>query len=169
MNVIRFKLAIVVCTALLVFCPVRSFGQQTFGDFEGHTTTVEQYFNGEHWLVVVIWSVMCPICQKELPAYADLAERQKSGIFTVLGLSIDGNVGFGDAWALLEELSDDFESLIGEADEVAEFYLAHSGQPFQGTPSIMIFNPSGILVAFQAGPVPVDSIEEFIAQRSNRQ
>ena len=49
----------------------------------------------------------------------------------------------------------------------AEFVLSHSRQPFQGTPSIMIFNPSGILVAFQAGPVPVDSIEEFIAQRSN--
>ena len=55
-------------------------------------------------------------------------------------------------------------SMLGS---VAEFYLSHSNQLFQGTPSIMIFNPSGILVAFQAGPVPVDSIEAFIAQRSN--
>ena len=167
MNEIRFKLTVVVCTALLVFCPVRSFGQQTFSDFEGQPATIEQFFDGERWLVVVVWSFMCPICQKELPAYADLALRQKSGSFTVMGLSIDGHVGFGEAWALLEELGSDFESLIGEADEVAEFYLSHSRQPFRGTPSIMIFNPSGILVAFQAGPVPVDSIEEFIAQRSN--
>jgi len=167
MNEIRFKLMVVVCTALLVFCPVRSFGQQTFDDFEGQPATIEQFSNGEHWLVVVIWSFMCPICQKELPAYADLADRQQNGSFAVIGLSIDGHVGFGDAWARLEELGHDFESLIGEADEVAEFYLSHSRQPFQGTPSIMIFNPSGILVAFQAGPVPVDSIEEFIAQRSN--
>ena len=167
MNEIRFKLTVVVWTTLLVFSPVSSFGQQTFGDFEGQPATIEQFFNGERWLVVVIWSFMCPICQKELPAYADLALRQKSGGFTVIGLSIDGHVGFGEAWALLEELGSDFESLIGEADEVAEFYLHHSNQPFQGTPSIMIFNPSGILVAFQAGPVPVDSIEAFIAQRSN--
>ena len=167
MNEICFKLIVVVCTALLVFCPVRSFGQQTFGDFEGQPATIEQFSNGEHWLVVVIWSFMCPICQKELPAYANLAARQESGGFRVIGLSIDGHVGFGDAWALLEELGNDFESLIGEADEVAEFYLSHSDQLFQGTPSIMIFNPSGILVAFQAGPVPVDSIEAFIAQRSN--
>ena len=116
---------------------------------------------------MVIWSFMCPICQKELPAYADLARQQKSRGFTVVGLSIDGHVGFGDAWALLEELGNDFESLIGEVDEVAEFVLIHSREPFQGTPSIMIFNPSGILVAFQTGPVPVDSIEAFIAQRSN--
>ena len=167
MNEIRFNLTVVVCTALLVFSPVRSFGQQTFSDFEGQSATIEQFFDGEHWLVVVVWSFMCPICQKELPAYADLADRQQSGRFTVVGLSIDGHVGFGEAWALLEELGSDFESLIGEADEVAEFYLSHSRQPFQGTPSIMIFNPSGILVAFQAGPVPVDSIEAFIAQRSN--
>ena len=31
----------------------------------------------------------------------------------------------------------------------------------------MIFNPNGILVAFQGGLVPVDSVEVFIAQRSN--
>ena len=167
MNEIRFNLTVVVCTALLVFSPVRSFGQQTFSDFEGQSATIEQFFDGEHWLVVVVWSFMCPICQKELPAYADLADRQQSGRFTVIGLSIDGHVGFGEAWALLEELGSDFESLIGEADEVAEFYLSHSRQQFQGTPSIMIFNPSGILVAFQAGPVPVDSIEAFISQRSN--
>ena len=124
-------------------------------------------FDGEHWLVVVIWSFRCPICQKEFSTYADLARRQKSGSFTVIGLSIDGHEGFGGAWALLEELGDDFESLIGEADEVADFVLSHSHQPFRGTPTIMIFDPGRILVAFQEGPVRVDSIEEFIAQRSN--
>ena len=153
MGKIRFRLAVVVCTALLVLFPVKSFGQQTFSDFDGQPATIEQLFNGKRWLVVVIWSFMCPICQKELPAYANLAARLESGDFTVIGLSIDGHVGFGDAWALLEVLGNDFESLIGEADEVAEFYLSHSRQPFQGTPSIMIFNPSGILVAFQAGYV----------------
>ena len=167
MNEMRSILAVVVCTALLVFCSARSFGQQTFGDFEGQPATIEEFFDGERWLVVVIWSFMCPICQKELPAYADLARQQKSRGFTVVGLSIDGHVGFGDAWALLEELGNDFESLIGEVDEVAEFVLLHSREPFQGTPSIMIFNPSGNLVAFQTGPVLVDSIEAFIAQRSN--
>ena len=89
MNEFRFSLAVVVCTALLVFCQVESFGQQTFSDFEGQSATIEQFFDGERWLVVVIWSFMCPICQKELPAYADLADRQQSGSFTVIGLSID--------------------------------------------------------------------------------
>ena len=75
--------------------------------------------------------------------------------------------GFRWRLALLEELGYDFKSLIGEADEVADFVLSHSRQPLQGTPTIMIFNLNGILVAFQGGPVPVDSIEVFIAQRSN--
>ena len=167
MNEIRSILAVVVCTALLVFCSARSSGQQTFGDFEGQPATIEEFFDGERWLVVVIWSFMCPICQKELPAYADLARRQKSGSFTVIGLSIDGHEGFGGAWALLEELGNNFKSLIGESEEVADFVLSHSHQPFRGTPTIMIFDPGGILVAFQGGPVPVDSIEVFIAQRSN--
>ena len=167
MNELRSILTVVVCTTLLMLCSARSFAQQTFENFEGQTVTIEQFLDGKHWLVVVIWSFRCPICQKELPAYADLARRQKSGSFTVIGLSIDGHEGFGGAWALLEELDDDFKSLIGEADEVADFVLSHSRQPLQGTPTIMIFNPSGILVAFQGGPVPVDSIEVFIAQRSN--
>ena len=167
MNEARSILAVVICTILLMLCPARSFGQQTFENFEGQPATIEQFFDGEHWLVVVIWSFRCPICQKELPTYADLARRQKRGSFTVMGLSIDGHEGFGGAWALLEELGDDFESLIGESDEVADFVLSHSHQPFRGTPTIMIFDPGRILVAFQEGPVPVDSIEEFIAQRSN--
>ena len=163
----RSIFAVVVCTALLVFCSARSSGQQTFGDFEGQPATIEEFFDGDRWLVVVIWSFMCPICQKELPAYADLARRQKSGSSTVIGLSIDGHEGFGGAWALLEELGDDFKSLIGEADEVADFVLSHSHQPFRGTPTIMIFDPGRILVAFHEGPVRVDYIEEFIAHRSN--
>ena len=126
MNEIRSILAVVVCTALLMLCPARSFGQQTFENFEGQPATIEQFFNADYWLVVVIWSYKCPICQKELPAYADLARRQKSGSFTVIGLSIDGQEGFGGAWALLEELGNDFKSLIGEADEVADFVLSHS-------------------------------------------
>ena len=167
MNEIRSIVTVVVCTTLLMLCSARSFGQQTFKNFEGQPATIEQSFDGKHWLVVVIWSFRCPICQKELPAYADLARRQKSGSSTVIGLSIDGHEGFGGAWALLEELGDDFKSLIGEADEVADFVLSHSHQPFRGTPTIMIFDPGGILVAFQEGPVPVDSIERFIAKSSN--
>jgi len=167
MNEIRLTLVVVVCTALLVIYPAKSFAQQIFGDFEGQSTTIEQFLNGDRWLVVVIWSFMCPICQKALPTYADLARRHKSGSFGVIGLSIDGQLGFGDAWALLEELGNDFQSLIGEAEEVAAFVQSHSGQSFQGTPSIMIFSPSGSLVAFQAGPVSGESIEAFIAQRSN--
>ena len=160
-------MTVVVCTTLLMLCSARSFGQQTFENFAGQPATIEQSFDGKHWLVVVIWSFRCPICQKELPAYADLARRQKNGSSTVIGLSIDGHEGFGGAWALLEELGDDLKSLIGEADEVADFVLSHSHQPFRGTPTIMIFDPGGILVAFQEGPVPVDSIERFIAQSSN--
>ena len=167
MNAIRSIVAVVVCTTLLMLSPARSFGQQIFENFEGQPATIEQFFDGEHWLVVVIWSFRCPICQKEFSTYADLARRQKSGSFTVIGLSIDGHEGFGGGWALLEELGDDFESLIGEADRVADFVLSHSHQPFRGTPTIMIFDPGRILVAFQEGPVRVDSIEEFIAQRSN--
>jgi thiol-disulfide isomerase/thioredoxin len=167
MNEIRSIVAVVVCTTLLMLCPARSFGQQTFENFEGQLATIEQFFDEKHWLVVVIWSFRCPICQKELPTYVDLARRQESGSFTVIGLSIDGHEGFGGAWALLEELGDKFKSLIGEADEVADFVLAHSHQPFRGTPTIMIFDPGGILVAFKEGPVPVDSIEKFIAQSSN--
>ena len=167
MNEIRSILAVVVCTALVMLCPASSFGQQAFGDFEGQPATIEQFFDGERWLVVVIWSSRCPICQKELPVYADLGHRNMGGSFTVKGLSIDGYEGFGDAWALLENLGNDFKSLIGEADEVADFVFSHSRQPFQGTPSIMIFNPTGALVAFQGGPVPIDSIETFITQRSN--
>ncbi len=112
----RSILAVVVCKALLMFCSERSFGQQMFENFEGQPVTIEPYFDGEHWPVVVIWSFRCPICQKELPTYVDLARRQQSGSFTVIGLSIDGQEGFGGAWALLEELGNDFKSLIGEAD-----------------------------------------------------
>ena len=108
-----------------------------------------------------------PNLSERITNLRNFARRQKRGSFTVIGLSIDGHEGFGGAWALLEELGNDFKSLIGEADEVADFVLSHSRQSLQGTPTIMIFNPNGILVAFQGGPVPVDSIEVFIAQRSN--
>jgi len=49
------------------------------------------------------------------------------------------------------------------------YYGMLTGASFRGTPTILIYDPDGELRAAQAGAVPVDVIEAYIAKHSARQ
>ena len=68
------------------------------------------------------------------------------------------------AWAFVAEYDLGFTNLIGEPSEVAEFYTRESGQPFRGTPSVLVFSPTGELEGAGAGAVDLRRIEAFIQQ-----
>jgi len=68
------------------------------------------------------------------------------------------------AWAFVAEYDLGFTNLIGEPSEVAEFYTRESGQPFRGTPSLLVFSPTGELEGVAAGAVDLRRIEAFIQQ-----
>ena len=59
-----------------------------------------------------------------------------------------------------------FPNLVGEPQELAELYQSLTSNEWVGTPSFLVYNPKGELLAAQAGAVPTELIEKFIKESS---
>ena len=157
-----FKAMIVLC---VVFASVGNApARATFMTLDGEGAVLDNYRGQGYWLVVMIWSYDCPVCQREVGEFQSLHVRGHENNLRVLGLSLDGEAGAMMAWAFVAEYDLGFTNLIGEPSEVAEFYTRESGQPFRGTPSLLVFSPTGELEGAGAGAVDLRRIEAFIQQ-----
>lgn len=113
----------------------------------------------------MIWRHDCHVCNEEAAGYAffhDGNERTQ-----VLGLSMDGMMDKNGAEAFIDNHDLPFTNLLGEPGAVATYFQGMTGQRFRGTPSYLVFAPSGKLMAAQGGAVPPEVISEFIKSRSN--
>ena len=160
-------LGAVIALMFLAVLPQGAYSQDGLTDLEGESAQFSDYVPADRWLVVMIWSWSCPICAQEMAGQAQLHERNQGGRLTLLGVSLDGAAGIMEAWAFAEEHGATFPNLIGEAQEVAHFFNEHSVHSLQGTPTFLVYAPGGHLKAVQAGAVPPEGIEAFIAHQED--
>lgn len=144
-------------------------GQPPFRDFDGQPRSIASYTGNGQWLVVMIWAHDCHVCNMEAEQYAQFHETHKDANARVLGVSLDGEARKTDAAAFIQRHDLPFPNLIGEPQATMLYYRMLTGAPFLGTPTILIYEPEGTLRAAQAGAVPVDVIEAYIAKHSARQ
>ena len=161
------RLGVVIALVFLANQSQTAYPAGGFTDLDGDPADFSDYVPADRWLVVVIWSWTCPICAQEMAGQAQLHERHRDGHLALLGISIDGVEGILEAWAFVEEHNVTFPNLIGQAQDVAKFFLDQTDQAFQGTPTLMVYAPGGQLKAVQVGAVPPEAIEAFINHQEN--
>ena len=81
----------------------------------------------------------------------------------VLGISIDGQVHKSQARQFMQRSGMGFPSYIGELRLLAADYYQITGEDFRGTPSYLLYSPSGELMGMQVGALTIASLEAFIA------
>jgi peroxiredoxin len=140
--------------------------QTPFRDLEGNPRSISDYAGGGKWLVVKIWAHGCHVCNMEAENYAYFHEKHQDADARVLGISMDGVAELAQARAYVERHDITFPNLIGEPGAVMQHYVELTGQNFLGTPTILLYEPSGKLVAAQAGGVPTEVIERFMASHA---
>jgi len=131
-------------------------------DFEGHPRGLEEYTGKDKWTVVMIWASDCRVCDAEAPNYVMFNEAHKDKDARMVGISIDGVNHKNDARAFLDRYLIDYPNLIGEPRQVAAMYTRLTGESWIGTPSFLIYDPRGEMIAAQVGAVPVPLIEQFM-------
>lgn len=141
--------------------------QTAFEDFKGQPRSIESYAGHGKWLVVMIWAHDCSVCNREAAGYAEFHQAHKDKDATMLGLSIDGQAHKADAEAFIRRHQLPFPNLLGEPQISALFYTMQTGNRFAGTPSILIYNRDGRLVAADVGAVPPEVIADFIAKQDS--
>lgn len=135
-------------------------------DFKNTPKTIEDFTANGKWLLVMFWASDCHICNKEAHQYVDFHFTHSDKDATVLGISADGKSRFKDAEKFIKRHSVDFPNLIGEPEDVAAIYAKHSNSRWVGTPSFLLFNPKGEVMAAQVGAVPPEVIEDFMEKNS---
>lgn len=137
-----------------------------FTDFAGESRSIESYAGDGKWLVVMIWAHDCHVCNMEAETYAQFHEAHKDKDAHMLGISMDGKEKKAEAEAFIQRHDLPFPNLIGEPQTTMLYYLTLTQSPFRGTPTILLYGPDGKLKAAQAGAVPVEVIEAYIAKNS---
>ena len=160
---LRRPWGVVIALMFMVNATQTAYSAVELTDLEGKRVHFSDYVPADKWLVVMIWSWSCPICAQEMAGQAQLHDRHQGGRLNVLGISMDGGEGIMEAWAFAEEHGARFPNLIGEGPDVAQFFHEQTGQSLQGTPTFLVYAPGGRLKAVQAGAVPPEGIEAFIA------
>lgn len=135
-------------------------------DLQGQARSLDEFTGKGKWLVVMFWASDCHICNAEAANYNAFHEKYQASNATVLGLSLDGAAKQAAARAFVQRHALAFPNLVGEPETVSDLYVELTGAPWVGTPSFLIYSPTGRLKARQAGAVPVALIEDFIARES---
>lgn len=131
-------------------------------DFDGNPKSIKDYTGKGQWVLVMFWASDCHICNKEAHQYVDFHFTHSDNDAIVLGVSVDGKAKHKDAVAFIKKHNIDFPNLIGEPEDVTAIYSDYAQARWVGTPSFLLFDPKGKIMAAQAGAVPPEVIEAFI-------
>lgn len=150
-----------VVLSVLIATPVMAGGLADFGD---KPKTIKDFAGKGKWLITMIWASDCHVCNQEAHAYEKFHNDHKAKDATMLGISMDGMEKHKAAEQFIKRHKLGFPNLIGEPEDVARLFMELTGADWVGTPTFLIYDPKGELVAKQEGAVPVDLIEQFIAR-----
>lgn len=146
--------------------PMQSLLAKPLMDFNGKPVGIEDYTGKGKWTVVMIWASDCHICNKEAPQYNQFHLKHKKHDAVMLGISMDGQTNKQAAADFVKEHKLRFPNIIGEPQAVADMFYDATGENWVGTPTFLVYSPTGKLTVQQIGAVPVPVIEEFLQQQA---
>ena len=132
---------------------------------EGKFTTLSQHFEKDKWTLVMLWTTDCGICQREYPVISEFHDKYKDDKAKVIGVSLDGYSKLDKITEHIDDMPMTFDNLVGEITVVAFNYQNATEEPLRGTPTFLMFNPSGQLVGHNPGPVKPEALERFINRK----
>lgn len=160
------RLTIKLIAGILLIFSVNLASAGPLTHLDGKPASISDYAGKGKWLVVMFWASDCHICNKEAHQYVDMQARHKDGNISVLGISTDGLDNKAAASSFINEHKLNFPNLIGSLEGVAGMYYDLTGNQWVGTPTFFIYNPEGKLRIADAGAIPANIIEDYIAENS---
>lgn len=137
-------------------------------DMDGKVRSLDEYTGQGKWTVVMMWAHDCHVCNKEAHAYTDFHNRHKDKDAIIVGISMDGKKHLQQAKAFVSRHKLSFDNLWGEPQVIAQDFEQLTGVEWFGTPTFLVFSPSGELMAQQVGAVPTSIIEDFMAKNADK-
>lgn len=135
-----------------------------FTDLKGAGDSINNHIGNDKWTIVEIWASDCHACRMHMPEMVEFDGKLKNA--RILGITLDGQDGIEDAQDFLSEFDVKFPTIVTDAIEMNNWMEQSIGESLRGTPTFILFDPEGKLVAAQPGIVAVTSLEKFIVKNS---
>jgi len=160
-----FKYALATTVTFLIL----SSSTFAFTDLKGEKIEIEKQLGKGKWSIVEVWASDCGACRAHMPSMVEFDKKIGSGDLKnarIIGITVDGQQGISDAKSFIKEYNIKFQNIVSNPIETNAWMLKTVGEAFIGTPTFMIFDDKGKLVAAQPGAVKTDSLETFIKENS---
>lgn len=159
-----FASPLLLLTSLLVAMALLSTNAQAFTDLDGKPDSINKHIGKNKWTIVEVWVSDCHTCRMHMPQIVKFDGKLKN--VRILGVSLDGQAGIDKAEEFIVDFAVKFPTIITNPVEMSAWMEQSIGEPLRGTPSFILFDPEGKLVAAQPGVVAVASLEKFIMDNS---
>ncbi len=130
----------------------------------GKTDKISNYIGKDKWTILEVWESNCPACRMHMPEMVKFDGKLKNA--RILSVTLDGQAGIEDAENFIDEFDMKFPTLVTNFVEMNIWMQQNIGESLMGTPTFILFDPSGALVAAQPGIVSTESLEKFIVSNS---
>ena len=150
------KLRVLLTVGLLSFVLNAAATEFTLTDTNGHVHRLADY-RGK-WVLVNFWATWCPPCLEEIPDLVSLSNANKDTLM-VIGLSLDAASAKKSVLSFIKKKSIPYPIVLGDYNMAAQI-----GE-VEGLPTTYIFDPSGKLVARQAGIITRSEVEKYIRSK----
>lgn len=135
-------------------------------DISGKPVTSEADVGIGKWQVVMIWATDCHVCTIMKPRMSAFHDKHKDLDAQVYGIALDGAANLGAVQKYMKDHKVTFPTYIGELGLIAVNFEINAEVRLSGTPTYMLFNPKGELVAIDYGMLEIDALEGFISRNS---
>ena len=115
-------------------------------DLAGNAASLESHTGDGKWLVVMLWSVTCGICAREVPVYSDFHDEHKQRDIKILGVALDGYEQRDTIEDTMKEWDMRFPTLIADLGLFGLNYEQQTGESLMGTPTFLVYTPEGKLL-----------------------
>lgn len=136
-----------------------------FTDMNGKKDSIANHIGKNNkWTILEVWESNCPACRMHMPDMVKFDGKLSNA--RILGVSLDGQEGIDAAETFIDEFDVKFPTLLTNFVEMNIWMQQSIGESLVGTPTFILFDPEGKLVAAQPGIVSTASLEKFILQNS---
>ena len=158
-KLIKNRAAVFGLTAFLLL-PL-SFSCSAMTNLKGQFDNISAYAGNGKWLIVQAWSSGCTVCDVAMPALVNASQSFSNA--RLIGISLDGDSDIAQKFINKHHIN--FPTLLSSNHEFNNYLLKIADEGLTGTPTFLIFDPQGKLVAMQPGDVPVTTLQNFLVNK----
>ncbi|MBX2824352.1 MAG: TlpA family protein disulfide reductase [Gammaproteobacteria bacterium] len=135
-------------------------------DPEGEPASLSNTIGNGKWTLVMVWATDCHLCTEQKPKISAFYNEHKDDDANVVGIAIDGPKKLKLVREYLAKHKPTFPNYVADIRTLGLTYQNLTEEQFRGTPTYLLFDPSGELKGNNPGPVTVAGVEKFIASHS---